>query len=268
MSQVVVSCAAVSGVEPTDLSAVKVGATRGQIEAVLGKPVASEEIGGLRADTYEYDRGASGLYHSKMARGYAAMALPLWAILKHSSVVSGQKGQLTVKYGPDGRAIDTAIELQLAKPEQRARAREQRARAEAGDADAQFELSREQRARAEAGDADAQFELYKLSRTDEEESKWLCRSAHGGDARAQYVTGRKRRLIYKWSADRKAIDPVQAYLWYGLAARNGHYSARFEHDDLAETMTPAQIAEAERLVREWKPDPESCEAEGKQAGAS
>jgi len=30
-------------------------------------------------------------------------------------------------------------------------------------------------------------------------------------------------------------------------------------DDLAKKMTPDQIAEAERLVKEWKPDPASCE---------
>ena len=115
-------------------------------------------------------------------------------------------------------------------------------------------------ARAEQGDAEAQYELY-LSGSVEEEWKWLCRSAHGGHALAQVATG----LIYSWGMDGKVTDPVLAYLWYSLAAINGHRSINSERDALAKTMTPTQIAEAERLAAEWKPDPASCEAEAKAA---
>ncbi len=56
------------------------------------------------------------------------------------------------------------------------------------------------------------------------------------------------------------LDPIRAYVWYSLAAANGETRAGFTRDDLADQMTPAQIAEAERLAAEWKPG--DCGAEG------
>jgi TPR repeat protein len=46
---------------------------------------------------------------------------------------------------------------------------------------------------------------------------------------------------------------VQAYMWYSLSAANGHQDARDNRDKVALFMTPAQIAEAQKLTREWKP---------------
>jgi TPR repeat protein len=48
-------------------------------------------------------------------------------------------------------------------------------------------------------------------------------------------------------------DFVQAHKWYTLAATNGDKPAAELRDALAKQMTPAQIAEAQRLAREWKP---------------
>ncbi len=48
-------------------------------------------------------------------------------------------------------------------------------------------------------------------------------------------------------------DYVQAHMWYTLAAAQGDKDAGEFRDLLAEKMTPAQIAEAQRLAREWKP---------------
>jgi TPR repeat protein len=55
-----------------------------------------------------------------------------------------------------------------------------------------------------------------------------------------------------------ARDDVQAYKWFAVAAMQGADSyARTNavkgRDAVAMKMTPAQLAEAERLVREWKP---------------
>ena len=41
---------------------------------------------------------------------------------------------------------------------------------------------------------------------------------------------------------------------------DGWPTAPAMRDALSANMTPAELAEAERLVREWKPDPASCEA--------
>ena len=48
-------------------------------------------------------------------------------------------------------------------------------------------------------------------------------------------------------------DIVQAYKWYSLAATNGDKPAAELRDASAKQMTPAQIAEAQKLAREWKP---------------
>ncbi len=51
-------------------------------------------------------------------------------------------------------------------------------------------------------------------------------------------------------------DYVQAYKWFSLAAALGDQIARENRDRAAELMTPAQIAEAQRLAQAWKPKPE------------
>jgi TPR repeat protein len=86
-----------------------------------------------------------------------------------------------------------------------------------------------------------------------EAAKWYRLAAEQGNARGQYDLG----LMYvKGQGVRQ--DYVQAHMWLNLAA-----SAALEHDrditvnardDLAAKMTPAQIAEAQKLAREWKPN--------------
>jgi uncharacterized protein len=55
-------------------------------------------------------------------------------------------------------------------------------------------------------------------------------------------------------------DYVQAHKWYNLAASRFPTSAKEfrdravgNRDAIAAKMTPAQIAEAQKLAREWKP---------------
>jgi TPR repeat protein len=53
-------------------------------------------------------------------------------------------------------------------------------------------------------------------------------------------------------------DYVQAHMWFNLAASRssvelGIVEAVKNRGEIAEMMTPAQIAEAQRLAREWKP---------------
>ena len=52
---------------------------------------------------------------------------------------------------------------------------------------------------------------------------------------------------------------VQAHMWFNLAAARfsggvGHLNiVAAARDNLAEEMTPAQIAEPQRLARDWQP---------------
>ena len=45
----------------------------------------------------------------------------------------------------------------------------------------------------------------------------------------------------------------KAHMWFNLAAAQGIELASKNRDIIANKMTPAQISEAQRLAREWKP---------------
>ncbi len=48
-------------------------------------------------------------------------------------------------------------------------------------------------------------------------------------------------------------DYVKAYMWYSLGSANGMEAGARLRDALAKRMEPDQIAEAQKLAREWKP---------------
>ena len=115
---------------------------------------------------------------------------------------------------------------------------------------------------AEQGDARAQFNLgvkyakgEGVPQDDTEAVKWFRLAAQQGDARAQNNLGR----MYV-RGEGVPQDYVQAHMWFNLAASRYPASEAEKHDDavhhrdiIAAKMTPAQIAEAQRLAREWKP---------------
>ncbi len=77
---------------------------------------------------------------------------------------------------------------------------------------------------------------------------WISGFAYHGDARTQNKLG----LIYE-KGQGVTQDYVQAHVWYNLAAAQGEKTAGILRDGLAKMMTPAQVAEAQKLAREWKP---------------
>ena len=48
-------------------------------------------------------------------------------------------------------------------------------------------------------------------------------------------------------------DYIQAHMWFNLAGARGDAQGIKDRDALSREMTPDQIAEAQRLAREWKP---------------
>jgi hypothetical protein len=48
-------------------------------------------------------------------------------------------------------------------------------------------------------------------------------------------------------------DYISAYMWFNLAAAQGNAFAEMFLKDTADKMTGEQIAEAQKLAREWKP---------------
>jgi uncharacterized protein len=87
---------------------------------------------------------------------------------------------------------------------------------------------------------------------DTEAVKWYRRSADQGNASAQVILG----LKYEYGRNGVPEDLVLAYMWLNLAAAQGTKDAAELRDMFALGMTPDQIAEAQRLAREWKPKAE------------
>ncbi len=76
--------------------------------------------------------------------------------------------------------------------------------------------------------------------------KWYRMAAEQGHAGAQNNLG----VMYD-KGDGVTQDYVQAHIWYNLAAAQGNELGRENRDIVAKRMTPAQVAEAQRLAREW-----------------
>ncbi len=119
---------------------------------------------------------------------------------------------------------------------------------------------RELRLLCEQGDANAQFSLGAMYRNglgvpqDEAEAVgWWRKAAEQGNTKAQYNLG-----VMYGNGEGVPQDYVQAHMWYNLAASRfppgeDHDKAVKNRDIVAKRMTPAQISEAHKLAREWKP---------------
>ena len=81
---------------------------------------------------------------------------------------------------------------------------------------------------------------------DAEAVRWYRLAADQGEAAAQYNLG----FMYELGEGVPA-DDVLAYMWWNLAAAQGREGARVSKDIAESEMTPEQIAEAQRMSREW-----------------
>jgi hypothetical protein len=114
---------------------------------------------------------------------------------------------------------------------------------------------------AEQGSAEAQTALgdmyaagHGVPQDYVEAAKWFRRAADQGFTDAQDSLA---RMYFNGQGVSK--NYVQAHMWFNLAA--SHFSGGVGHlnidavarDNVAELMSPAQIAEAQRLAREWQP---------------
>jgi TPR repeat protein len=110
--------------------------------------------------------------------------------------------------------------------------------------------------------------------------KWYRKAAHQGYASAQYNLGvmyangksvvqdhaavvmqfrkaqgnasAQSKLANSYTKGQGVVqDDVRAHMWWNIAASKGHKGAGTNRDIVAGRMTPAQIAEAKRMAREW-----------------
>jgi len=110
------------------------------------------------------------------------------------------------------------------------------------------------------GDADAQFELGKnyetgrigLPKDFAQARRWYQAAADQGDPYALASLA----ILYNFG---KGVEKnvVEAYMYYEISiarSAGGNRDSIAElRDDLGKDMTPAQIAEARRLAKDWKP---------------
>ncbi len=83
--------------------------------------------------------------------------------------------------------------------------------------------------------------------------KWYRKAAKQGYAQAQHNVG-----VMYGEGTGVPQNNVQAHMWFTLAASRfppgeDHDKAVQDRDAVAVLMTPAQVAEAQRLAREWRP---------------
>lgn len=107
---------------------------------------------------------------------------------------------------------------------------------------------------ADQGDDMAQFNLGTMyengrgvSQNYVEAAKWFLKAANQGNVDAQFNLGRLYGL-----GDGVPQNVVVGHMWLNLSAVKGDPTASKLRDALARLMTPAQIAEAQKLAREWK----------------
>jgi TPR repeat protein len=127
------------------------------------------------------------------------------------------------------------------------------------------EVAKWYRQAADQGDADSQNNLGLMYDSGQgvpqdftEAVKWYREAADQGYASAQSNLGR----MYTWGRG-VPQDYVVAHMWFDLATSRFPASeqkrrkiAKRNRDIVASKMTPAQIAEAQRLAQEWKPKKE------------
>ena len=122
---------------------------------------------------------------------------------------------------------------------------------------------------ADNGNADAQYELGRmyyegrsvpeLARDFAKAAMWYRKAADKGLFIAQFTLGE----LYE-RGQGVPQDYVKAHMWFNLSASGAACGDPFceydlrdavnARDDVAAKMTPSQIAEAQRLVRGWKPE--------------
>jgi hypothetical protein len=235
---VVQGCVTLTGIEKTDLSEVKPGTNRQAVEAVLGEPVETTETDFGLAAAYKYNSKElkSVLYDELVA--YFALMPFLWPFVEQDAreYRKEQEAFVTIIYDEQNRIATIFADDQV-----------------------------ENLLRAKKGDSAAQYLLSTKTKQPVEQWRWLCRAAHSGDGRARYYVAD----YYRYGYGDFSVNQVQAYKWLSLAEESGigtGFKATFAGflspgQIIAGQMTPAQVAEAERLVAEWQPNPTECEIE-------
>jgi hypothetical protein len=209
--------------------------TRNNVVAELGEPIKTiKNEDGHRIDIYDYDQFCT------------SFMIPLPAPIPLPDHLSFPDQMLTVEYGPDSSFLTVKVWRGVETPEYIVEFYEGR-------------VTLESECNLPNSEARPQHERPISCRGIERLAPWTweCLAAHQGASDSQYVIAG----YYKFGFPPIQSDIVAAYKWYGLASMNGSESASNYLGFVALQMKRAEIAEAERLVAEWEPNPAECELE-------
>src|SRR5580704_5497117 len=119
--------------------------------------------------------------------------------------------------------------------------------------------AKEWRPLAEQGDPQAQFNLgllfldgHGVPQSSMEAANWFRRAAEQDYEQAQHNLG----AMYG-SGQGVKRDYVQAYKWLNICAAKGNSGCVTQRDLIAKKLKPGQVAEAQRLATDFKPQKES-----------
>ncbi|CAK0767743.1 Sel1 repeat family protein [Gammaproteobacteria bacterium] len=111
---------------------------------------------------------------------------------------------------------------------------------------------------AKQGDALSQYNLgvmfyegYGVPQDYADAAKWFRKAAAQGNSDAQRNLG-----VMYYEGNGVPKDNVRAHMWFNLSAINGNNNGAKDRNVVAKRMTFTQIAEAQRLAREWTPTQE------------
>jgi hypothetical protein len=93
--------------------------------------------------------------------------------------------------------------------------------------------------------------------------RWTQLAARQGERNAQFALGR----LYLEGVG-VPQDYVRAHLWLNLAASRGLSQSAKQRDEVAEKMTPQQLAEAQKLATAWRPARRTTRGKGTSTSSS
>ena len=114
---------------------------------------------------------------------------------------------------------------------------------------------------ADSGNRDAQFRLGLLyqHRGDDQSEEWMCRAAQSGHVKAQVQVAhwfnQDRLKEDHWPFLSITPNDQTAYVWYGIAARQGSVGAEiFQAQVAARSLDEETKSQSNHLIERWTPN--------------
>ncbi len=249
-SLAVLGCVTLTGVEPTDLSQVKLGADRQSIETVLGEPTETTETDLGLVAVYKYNsKEVESAFEAggPFALFLIALVPPFWPVIESyaRSDKRAQEKLLTILYDTSQKVVWCGP--YLAQFETIIRSGARLGEVQECVKDAQTPSPEHQ---FSPSDVETLYQIG-VELTDRVLAwNFACLAAHLGHQQAQDYLA----TWYYLGNEPVRKDFVKAYVWYTLAGREKNVVMT-----RLKSMTLEEIAEAERLVAEWQPNRVECE---------